>query len=770
MDTHSGRTIAIIQARMGSSRLPGKVLLPLAGKEVLSHIHERLRHCAGVDQVVVATTASAADKPVVDFCAERGIEVFAFAGPQDDLLGRYIACAESYGADIVVMVCGDCPLLHPATVDRMVQALRRDSAADYARLDARSIEGGVAVLRLAAYRKMAELASEPAHREHATLYLMENPEQFRIVDVSCEAEFLDKKHRLWLDTPADLEFLQTIYARLYRPGKIVDLSDVVRQLEVDAELRAFNAHVTQKDVREAGICLFVDAQQPGTDGGLLLGLIRNLIELYHVPVRIFSPELPEVQRRAYEKAGMTFVERSRQTDEGLVRICPAGRNWMALEPSADGAPGLELSFQDQDDPRALADLLAGFFGYRAGTSGYYQPAMTQGAPLDEVSCPLCANSCAEPVHVFPSAVTHGLCPRCGHTYLQRRLDPRAIEAIYRDFGQNYPEEALLDPQGQMFALAHERLAMINGHMEETPRSVLEIGCGYGHLLSLFGSQVFRVGVEPSACEASFARKHFGLAEVWNATCEQFKEPSPSWPRGGFDLICSFHALEHMAEPAAFLEFVRKILHPQGRLVLSVPDLFSLSPDFIEHFYLSHSLHLHTFSPGSMSNWLKNNGFVPQAVIAEEPRAMLRSSFTIVARRAGSGQEAEPDRIDPALVREALSAFYQALGQRISGLQAAMKDWLRAGKQVALYGGGLHTLSLLEATGWNCDQVAVLIDDDASKQGTTLRGIQIGGLTDALRAGCEVVLVSSLAAEDKILQKLHRADLSGVEIRGVYGDF
>ncbi len=112
------RVIAIVQARMSSSRLPGKVLKLLAGKPVLQHIHDRLYECRSIDEIVFATSKEASDDPIEQFC--RGLNVSCFRGSLDDVLDRYYKAAQQYHADIIVRITGDCPVIDPIIVDAVV--------------------------------------------------------------------------------------------------------------------------------------------------------------------------------------------------------------------------------------------------------------------------------------------------------------------------------------------------------------------------------------------------------------------------------------------------------------------------------------------------------------------------------------------------------------------------------------------------------------------------------------------------------------------------
>src|SRR5574338_858206 len=120
------RTAAIIQARMGSSRLPGKVLLDIAGQPMLARVIERARRASTIDEVVVATTIDTSDDPIVDFCHQRGIAVYR--GSVYDVLDRFYGAAKQAGAELIVRITADCPLIDPAVIDQVVAAFYDQSA------------------------------------------------------------------------------------------------------------------------------------------------------------------------------------------------------------------------------------------------------------------------------------------------------------------------------------------------------------------------------------------------------------------------------------------------------------------------------------------------------------------------------------------------------------------------------------------------------------------------------------------------------------------
>lgn len=258
---------AIIQARMGSSRLPGKVLRPLAGRPLLWHVVHRLRRARSVDALCIATSIAPADDAIARFAAEQGVRVVR--GPEDDVLARFQLAAEATGADIVVRVTGDAPLVDPALLDRLVAALSA-TGAEFAtvRPDLACIHEGVDPLSRAALERLVrEAGADPVAREHVTGYIKCHPERFAIAQIDLPPEEQFAGARLSVDTPADLTFLETVHRRLSAPAGEVAIRDLVRLLRAAPELLAINGHVRQKRPEEASGTVLMRC-----DGGGALGL------------------------------------------------------------------------------------------------------------------------------------------------------------------------------------------------------------------------------------------------------------------------------------------------------------------------------------------------------------------------------------------------------------------------------------------------------------------------------------------------------------------
>ena len=236
-------TVAIIQARMGSSRLPGKVLMDLGGGTVLARVVRRLQRCRQISQIVVATTGEAERRS----WRMRTSADFVFSGSEQDVLDRYYRAARANAAETVVRVTSDCPLIDPELVDETIRVFK-DEHADYAsNVFPRTYPRGLdtEVFTVAALDRAWREAREPHQREHVTPYLYEHPQIFRLASLSGD---VDHSHYRWtLDTQEDLELLRAIY-----PLRLPTISLGRRSWPDGARAQTGRAQfaVLQKSVRE----------------------------------------------------------------------------------------------------------------------------------------------------------------------------------------------------------------------------------------------------------------------------------------------------------------------------------------------------------------------------------------------------------------------------------------------------------------------------------------------------------------------------------------
>lgn len=240
----NGGVVTVIQARTGSSRLPGKVLLPLAGAPGLLRLVERVRAAHFSGTVVVATTTLAEDDVIERMCRANGIPVYR--GHATDLLDRHIGAARAFRAEHVVKIPSDCPLIDPGAIDRVIGfALADEGNWDYvSNLHPATWPDGndVEVMPLASLEIAWRESTRACDREHTTPYLWDYPERFRAGNVVWETGLdLSATHRFTLDYPEDHAFLAEVYAALYPARRLFGLREILELLAERPALRALNA-------------------------------------------------------------------------------------------------------------------------------------------------------------------------------------------------------------------------------------------------------------------------------------------------------------------------------------------------------------------------------------------------------------------------------------------------------------------------------------------------------------------------------------------------
>jgi len=242
----SSRTVVIIQARMRSERLPGKVLLPILGRPMLGRQVERLRRCRQVDEIVVAVPDSASDDVLADFVLHEGLR--CYRGSETDVLGRYRGAALESQAETVVRVTADCPLIDPAVVDGCVRAFHegKGSVAYLSNTQRRTFPRGMdtEVFTRDALETAHLEAERDDEREHVTPFIYRRPERFRLGDYWADRD--DSRYRLTVDTPADLRLVRAVFEELLPTRPDFELESVVQLLVARPDLVALNAHVEQR--------------------------------------------------------------------------------------------------------------------------------------------------------------------------------------------------------------------------------------------------------------------------------------------------------------------------------------------------------------------------------------------------------------------------------------------------------------------------------------------------------------------------------------------
>ena len=195
------KAAAIIQARMGSTRYPGKVLETISNHPVLFHVIERIRDSQYIDVIVVATTTEPDDRILIK--RAREFQVHGFAGSQHDLVKRFMAASQLVDADVIVRVPCDNPLFEPAFIDGCIKLLQNEKA-DYCYVEDAVLGTGVDVFTRDALKKVDEEATEPHYREHIVTYFRDNPDKFKIVTLTAQERYKLPTLRLTCDTKEDL--------------------------------------------------------------------------------------------------------------------------------------------------------------------------------------------------------------------------------------------------------------------------------------------------------------------------------------------------------------------------------------------------------------------------------------------------------------------------------------------------------------------------------------------------------------------------------------
>jgi len=217
--------VAILQARMSSSRLPGKVMKPILGMPMIGRHIERLNRCDSLDRIVVATSKDPSDDGLARYCEGLGVRVFR--GSLYDVLGRFAGAAIANGAEHVVRLTADCPLADPLVIDACVWR-HIETSADYtSNTLQRSYPDGldVEVMTAAALKTMQAEATDPYEREHVTPFLYRNPERFRIAQLVQSARLDDR--RWTVDTAEDFEFVSRVYYMLYPTNPRFEQADIL---------------------------------------------------------------------------------------------------------------------------------------------------------------------------------------------------------------------------------------------------------------------------------------------------------------------------------------------------------------------------------------------------------------------------------------------------------------------------------------------------------------------------------------------------------------
>jgi len=336
---------------------------------------------------------------------------------------------------------------------------------------------------------------------------------------------------------------------------------------------------------------------------------------------------------------------------------------------------------------------------------------------------------------------------------------------------------LIDETG--YQLAKRRYEMIKSL--GTPETVLEIGCGYGHFLSRFPSEVYTVGIEPDKNKFDYAKKNFdvkknkdfGIHWLINKEWEDLIGEKSCLFGREFDLICLWHSLEHMKYPYSCLDFCHEHLSLYGYLIISVPDISNVEPDLVELGMRISKEHRYFWSAPYFCDQMFMRGFSPIKIIKEEFDPALRSSFTIIFQTRETCWIKE---------NEAKVEYHLNEKKMINKIRNTWKEWQSQGRRIAIYGAGQHTKTLLEVVLKDLPKPVAILDDDLDGVGSHFCGINVYSPKafhvshpNGPKLNVDVILVSSGAFEDRMITKIvnqitsKKRRLKDIQVFGIYKD-
>ncbi|MBT3510661.1 MAG: glycosyltransferase family protein [Nitrospina sp.] len=240
---------AIIQARMGSTRFPGKSLRPIAGLPLLEHIINRLKQVPEIDLILLAIPENETESPLIEFAHRLHIPLFQ--GSEEDVLDRFIKAGESVQTEHLVRVCGDNPLIDIPLLRSLIQAHLTDKADYTLPQDPVPLGSACEVVRLAALKKINELAKSSIYREHVTTWFHEHPSSFRIKRINVPDYLKNHTFRLTVDTDQDFQIMDELFNNLtHSPESPLNLETVIEYLIAHPETVALNIDIPQKNWRK----------------------------------------------------------------------------------------------------------------------------------------------------------------------------------------------------------------------------------------------------------------------------------------------------------------------------------------------------------------------------------------------------------------------------------------------------------------------------------------------------------------------------------------
>lgn len=242
------KTVIISQARMTSTRLPGKILKEVLGKSLLEYQIERLRRVKLADELIIATTVNNTDQAIVELCEKLGVKYYR--GSEEDVLSRYYEAAQQYRADVVVRVTSDCPLIDPAVVDYIIEYyLANQNEYDYVsntllRTYPRGMDTEVFPFRV--LEEAHNKADKPAEREHVTPFLYDPAHAYKVAQITYNED--QSWYRWTVDTVEDFTLISKMLELLYPQNKHFSLEDGLDLVNRYPELKEINKDIQQKTI------------------------------------------------------------------------------------------------------------------------------------------------------------------------------------------------------------------------------------------------------------------------------------------------------------------------------------------------------------------------------------------------------------------------------------------------------------------------------------------------------------------------------------------
>ena len=252
------KIIAIIQTRMSSTRLPGKVLMKAVGKTFLELLLERVKHSKYITETIIATTTNPNDDVLFDFCSKNNIKFFR--GSENDVLDRYYQTAKAFSADVVVRITSDCPLIDLHVVDKVIEEFLRGKYDYISNIAPPTYPDGLDVYAFSfkalerdwKETKFTEAPSTQSEkndnyrREHVTPYFWQNPKKFKVGNIA-QKEDMSQKHRWTLDYEEDYQFIKRVFEELYREGQTFYMEDILKLVKEKPEIYALNSNRLQNN-------------------------------------------------------------------------------------------------------------------------------------------------------------------------------------------------------------------------------------------------------------------------------------------------------------------------------------------------------------------------------------------------------------------------------------------------------------------------------------------------------------------------------------------